>query len=75
VEVGMQFHSINNGKPQNTLNKMARTKAIHLEVDQTMPVYLRRHIANIYSGQEASFPLGIAMCMVPELHLASMLEE
>jgi len=71
----MHFHSINNGKPQNTVNKMTRIKAIHVEVDQTTPVHLRRHIANIYSDQAAKFPLGIAMCMVPELHLASTLEE
>jgi len=66
VDVSLPFCSINNGKPQNTSNKMTRTKATHLEVDHTTPVYLRRHIANIYSGQAEKFPLGIAMCMVPE---------
>jgi len=75
AEVGLRFRSIKNGIPQNTLNNMTRTKATHLEVDHIMPVYLRRHIANIYSDQAAKFPLGIAMCMVPELQLASMLEE
>jgi len=54
---------------------MTRIKAIHLQVDQTTQASLCMSIANMYLGQATKFLLGIAICMVPELHLASMQEE
>jgi len=71
VEVGMRFHLIHKGKSGHTHKTAPSIKSIHVEVDQTTQPSLCTCIANMYSCHMMEFPLGIIMCIVPEIHLAS----
>jgi len=45
--------------------------AIHVEVDQNIPPVLCRCIVDLYAHTATTFPLGIKMSLMTELHLTS----
>jgi len=67
VEVALHFQIINDGLPAKTTCSTPHIKAIHMEIEQSISYPKRQSIEQIYSSNAQRFPLGIKMCLMPEL--------
>jgi len=72
VEVALWYRIINDGQTiQTRPRRVPRVKAIHIEVEKTAPMESCQRIAQLYSSQATTFPLGIKMRLVPEITITS----
>jgi len=67
-DVALHFRIIHDSLSAHANRRKPHIKAIHLEVKQGISSQLLKRIESIYSLTARTSPLGIKMCLVPELH-------
>jgi len=73
VDVALRFCHIKDSRPAKA-TQTPSTKAIHIEVDKSLPALQLSGLERTYSVTARTFPLGIKMRLVPELQMLTNLD-
>jgi len=68
VDVALRFRRIQDSQTAKAAHTVPSIKAIHIEVEKSIPSLQQTSLERIYSATARTFPLGIKMQLVPELH-------